>query len=67
MKHNIEMAIGTVAGFVGVATATNEIVAIVSAVSAAICAVAALVKECRKAFPVLWAKIKAAFGKDGEK
>lgn len=67
MKHNIEMAIGTVAGFVGVATATNEIVAIVSAVSAAVCAVAALVKECRKAFPVLWAKIKAAFGKDGEK
>lgn len=67
MKHNIEMAIGTVAGFVGVATATNEIVAIVSAVSAAVCAVAALVKECRKAFPVLWAKIKAAFGKDSEK
>lgn len=67
MKHNIEMAIGTVAGFVGVATATNEIVSIVSAVSAAVCAVAALVKECRKAFPVLWAKIKAAFGKDGER
>mgnify|MGYP000425912204 FL=1 len=67
MKHNIEMAVGTVAGFVGVATATNEIVALVSAVSAAVCAVAALVKECRKAFPVLWAKIKAAFGKDGEK
>ena len=67
MKHNIEMAVGTVAGFVGVATATNEIVAIVSAVSAAVCAVAALVKECRKAFPVLLAKIKAAFGKDGEK
>lgn len=67
MKHNIEMAIGTVAGFVGVATATNEIVAIVSAVSAAVCAVAALVKECRKAFPVLWGKIKAAFGKDGKK
>lgn len=67
MKHNIEMAVGTVAGFVGVATATNEIVAIVSAVSAAVCAVAALVKECRKAFPAIWAKIKAAFGKDGEK
>lgn len=67
MKHNIEMAVGTVAGFIGVATATNEIVAIISAVSAAVCAVAALVKECRKAFPVLWAKIKAAFGKDGEK
>lgn len=67
MKHNIEMAVGTVAGFVGLATATNEIVAIVSAVSAAVCAIFALVKECRKAFPVLWAKIKAAFGKDGEK
>lgn len=67
MKHNIEMAVGTVAGFVGMATATNEIVAIVSAVSAAVCAAAALVKECRKGFPVLWAKIKAAFGKDGEK
>lgn len=67
MKHNIEMAVGTVAGFVGVATATNEIVAIVSAVSAAVCAVAALVKECRKAFPILWEKLKAAFGKDGEK
>ena len=67
MKHDIEMAVGTVAGFVGLATATNEIVAIVSAVSAAVCAVAALVKECRKSFPVLWAKIKTAFGKDGEK
>ena len=67
MKHNVEMAVGTVAGFVGMATATNEIVAIISAVSAAVCAVAALVKECRKAFPVLWSKIKAAFGKDGEK
>lgn len=67
MKHNFEIAVGTVAGFVGMATATNEIVAIVSSVSAAVCAVAALVKECRKAFPVLWAKIKAAFGKDGEK
>ena len=67
MKHNIEMAVGTVAGFVGVATATNEIVSIISAASAVVCAVAALVKECRKAFPVLWAKIKAAFGKDDEK
>ena len=67
MKHNIEMAVGTVAGFVGVATATNEIVALVSAVSAAVCAVAALVKECRKVFPVIWDKIKATFGKDGEK
>lgn len=67
MKHNFEMAVGTVAGFVGVATATNEIVAIISAASAAVCAVAALVKECRRAFPVIWAKIKAAFGKDGEK
>lgn len=67
MKHNFEMAVGTVAGFVGVVTATNEIVAIISAVSAAVCAVAALVKECRRAFPVIWAKIKAAFGKDGEK
>lgn len=67
MKHNVEMAVGTVSGFVGFATATNEIVAIISAVSAAVCAVAALVKECRKAFPVLRAKIKAAFGKDGEK
>lgn len=67
MKHNIETAVGTVSGFIGMATATNEIVAIVSAVSAAVCAVATLVKECRKAFPVLWAKIKAAFGKDGEK
>lgn len=67
MKHNIEMAIGTVAGFIGMATATNEIVALVSAVSAAVCAVAALVKECRKTFPALWAKIKAVFGKDGEK
>lgn len=67
MKHNFEMAVGTVAGFVGMATATKEIVAIVSAVSAAVCAVAALVKECRRAFPVIWAKIKAAFGKDGEK
>lgn len=67
MKHNIEMAVGTVSGFIGMATATNEIVAIVSAVSAAVCAVAALVKECRKAFPALWEKIKTAFGKDGKK
>lgn len=45
-----ETSIGSVLGVVGMATASDQVIAVLSAVAAVVCAVTALVREIRSAW-----------------
>lgn len=53
-----ETSIGSVLGIVGMATASDQVIAVLSAVSAVVCAVTALVREIRAA----WREYKSKKG-----